>query len=66
MFFVCGLVPDLKYVRVARRRFDFWCIALILSAGFVLTAQARQDVPLTLAEAEDTGLLLRRPKCQRH
>lgn len=56
MFFVCGLVPDLKYVRVARRRFDFQCMVLILGAGFVLTAQARQDIPLTLAEAEDIAV----------
>ena len=56
MFFVCGLVPDLKYVRVARRRFDIQCIALILGAGFVLTAQARQDIPLTMTEAEDIAV----------
>ena len=56
MFFVCGLVPDLKYVRVARRRFDLRCIALILGAGLVLTAQARQDIPLTMAEAEDIAV----------
>ncbi len=56
MFFVCGRMPDLKYVRAARRRFVVQFMVLVLGAGFVVTAQARQEVPLTLAEAEDIAV----------
>jgi len=53
MFFVCGLVPELKYVRRLTGRSIIRCAVLITGALLASNALAQQRVPLTLAEAED-------------
>lgn len=53
MFFVCGLVPELKYVRRLARRSIKGCAVFITGALLASNALAQHRVPLTLAEAED-------------
>ena len=56
MFSICGPLPEFTYVRNTHlRRLSLYGL---LAAGFFLApvASARQEVPLTLAEAEDIAL----------
>lgn len=56
MFFICGLMPGLQYVRPSKRRSNRGCAKLAMAVLIASSVQAQQNIPLTLAEAEDIAL----------